>query len=220
MGMLGGPIRGRWAHICVDMQLLFAPGSEWGLEWMPRVLPNIVRLCEARPASTIFTRFIPARHAGDGEGLWRDYYLKWRQFTLEEKGRQLIDLVPELAAFCPPAQTADKPVYSPWYGADFRDRLQRTGCDTLIISGGETDVCVLRRCSARSIGAIGQFSPRTQSAASRTKNTTPSSTSSGSATANRSKRPRRRNFCRNCGERLSHGRPCPTPWSHRLNQCR
>lgn len=143
MGMLRGPIRGRWAHICVDMQLLFAPGSEWGLEWMPRVLPNIVRLCEARPASTIFTRFIPARHAGDGEGLWRDYYLKWRQFTLEEEGRQLIDLVPELAAFCPPAQTADKPVYSPWYGADFRDRLQRTGCDTLIISGGETDVCVL-----------------------------------------------------------------------------
>jgi len=132
------------------MQLLFAPGSEWGLEWMPRVLPNIVRLCEARPASTFFTRFIPARHAGDGEGLWREYYLKWRRFTLEEKGRELVGLVPELAAFCPPAQTADKPVYSPWYGADFRDRLQRAGCETLIVSGGETDVCVL----ATVLGAV------------------------------------------------------------------
>ena len=143
MGALRGPVRDRWAHISVDMQLLFAPGTEWGLEWMPRVLPNIVGLCQARPASTIFTRFIPARRSGDGDGLWRDYYLKWRRFTLEEEGRELVPLVPELAAFCPPAQVIDKPVYSPWHGTDFRERLRRAGCDTLIISGGETDVCVL-----------------------------------------------------------------------------
>lgn len=143
MGTLRGPIRDRWAHLCVDMQLLFAPGSEWGLEWMPRVLPNIVRLCEARPASTIFTRFIPARHTGDGEGLWREYYLKWQRFTLDEEGRELVPLVPELAAFCPPAQTVDKPVYSPWYGSGLHERLRNGSYDTLIVSGGETDVCVL-----------------------------------------------------------------------------
>jgi len=141
--MLREPIQNRWAHICVDMQLLFAPGSEWGLEWMPRVLPNIVRLCEARPPSTVFTRFIPARRAGEGEGLWREYYVRWRQFTLEEEGRGLVDLVPELDAFCPPAKVIDKPVYSPWYGRRLRALLQEDSCDTVIISGGETDVCVL-----------------------------------------------------------------------------
>ena len=26
-------------HVCVDMQRLFGPGTEWALAWMPRVLP-------------------------------------------------------------------------------------------------------------------------------------------------------------------------------------
>ncbi|MGN6769540.1 MAG: cysteine hydrolase family protein [Rhizobiaceae bacterium] len=113
--------------------MLFAPGSEWGLEWMPRVLPNIVRLCEAQPPSTVFTRFIPARRAGEGEGLWRKYYVRWRQFTLEEEGRGLVGLVSELGAFCPPARVIDKPVYSPWYGRRLRALLHEDDCDTVII---------------------------------------------------------------------------------------
>jgi len=51
--------------------------------------------------------------------------------------------VPELAAFVPPAQVIDKRVYSPWVDTDLHERLQAQGVDTLVVTGGETDVCVL-----------------------------------------------------------------------------
>src|SRR4051812_40977542 len=57
-----------WAHICVDMQLLFAPGEDWGLAWLPKVVPRIASLCAVDPSRTVFTRFIPARRPGEGQG--------------------------------------------------------------------------------------------------------------------------------------------------------
>ena len=141
--MLKEPIRSSWSHLCVDMQLLFAPGEEWGLPWLPQVLPRIVRLCEAEPARTVFTRFIPAQRPGQGFGKWRTYYERWADLTLEARGRGLIELLPELAAFAPPATVVDKPVYSPWLGSDLRVRLAEPRIDTVLITGGETDMCVL-----------------------------------------------------------------------------
>jgi len=55
----------------------------------------------------------------------------------------MIELVPELARFTPPARIFDKRVYSPWIGTDLDARLQAHGIDTLVETGGETDVCVL-----------------------------------------------------------------------------
>ena len=142
-GMLKEAVAGKWAHICVDMQLLFAPGEEWGLEWLPRVLPRIVRLCEADPARTCFTRFIPAKRPGEGTGKWRSYYERWADLTLEARGGMLVELVPELASFVPPASVVNKPVYSPWLGSDLKSLLHEARCDTVLITGGETDMCVL-----------------------------------------------------------------------------
>lgn len=137
-------------HLCVDMQRLFAPETEWGLAWMPRVLPEIVRLCELGPKRTVFTRFIPARRPGEGRGQWRRYYERWASMTLEAVGDDMVELVPELARFTPPADTVDKPVYSPWLSSDLHRRLQARGCATLVVSGGETDMCVL----ATVLGAV------------------------------------------------------------------
>ena len=132
-----------WVHLCVDMQRLFLPGTDWGLDWMPRVTPNIVRICERHAERTIFTRFIPARRPGMGHGKWKQYYQRWASMTLERIGADKVELVPELARFVPPAVCVDKPVYSPWLGSDLHARLQTRGCDTLLVSGGETDMCVL-----------------------------------------------------------------------------
>ena len=63
--------------------------------------------------------------------------------TLEAIGADMVELMPELAHFAPPAETLDKPVYSPWLGSDLHRRLRARGCDTLVVSGGETDMCVL-----------------------------------------------------------------------------
>ena len=137
-------------HICVDMQRLFGPATDWSLPWMPRVLPEVVRLCELGAERTIFTRFIPARRPGEGRGTWREYYEHWASMTLEHVGEDMVELMPELARYVPPAQTLDKPVYSPWWSPDLPRRLRDRECDTLIVTGGETDMCVL----ATVLGAV------------------------------------------------------------------
>lgn len=139
----GDPLPDTAVHLCVDVQRLFGPGTEWALPWMERVAPNIVRLCERAPERTIFTRFIPARRPGEGQGTWRRYYTRWASMTLEVIGPEMIELIPELAAFVPPAQVVDKAIYSPWLGSDLHRRLQARRCDTLVVSGGETGMCVL-----------------------------------------------------------------------------
>jgi nicotinamidase-related amidase len=137
------PLGPRAVHLCVDMQRLFEPGSDWGLDWMPNVVPRIAALCERKPDATVFTRFIPARRAGEGHGIWQRYYRKWASMTLEAIGPEMVELTPELARFVPPAEVIDKAVYSPWLGSDLHRRLGARACDTLVVSGGETDMCVL-----------------------------------------------------------------------------
>jgi len=90
-------------------------------------VPRIASLCAVDPSRTVFTRFIPARRPGEGQGHWRSYYRRWANLTLEEGGRPLIELVPELSGFAPPADVIDKPVYSPWIGSDLRARLEGRG---------------------------------------------------------------------------------------------
>jgi nicotinamidase-related amidase len=138
-----GPLGSHCAHLCVDMQRLFAERTDWFMPWMERVLPNVGRIVEAHAAETFFTRFIPAQRPGEGEGTWRRYYERWDSMTVERLGPAMIDLVPQLAGFVPPGELVDKHVYSPWIETDLHDRLQQRGIDTLVVTGGETDVCVL-----------------------------------------------------------------------------
>jgi len=141
---LDRPIIGKSSiHICVDMQRLFAEETEWQTPWMLRVLPQVVTLVEAHPNRTLFTRFIPLENPAQGTGTWRRYYEHWSSMTLGKLGRERVELVPELSAFVPPARVFDKRVYSPWLFGNLHGQLQKQSIDTLIISGGETDVCVL-----------------------------------------------------------------------------
>lgn len=137
-------------HLCVDMQNIFARETPWHTPWMGRVLPEVVRVAEAHPDRTIFTRFIPAECPGQGEGTWKHYYEKWADLTLERLPSGMTDLVPELARLVPPAKTLDKKVYSPWFEPELTEELRRRGTNTLIVTGGETDVCVL----AAVLGAV------------------------------------------------------------------
>jgi nicotinamidase-related amidase len=132
-----------WVHLCVDMQRLFWPGTDWGLDWMPRIAPKVVEFCDRHAARTIFTRFIPLDRPGEGVGTWNGYYEKWSSMTLRDLDPDLIELIPELRRFAPPAEVIDKRVYSPWLDTDIDARLRARGCATLVVTGGETDMCVL-----------------------------------------------------------------------------
>lgn len=138
------------AHICVDMQKVFAEPTEWWTPWAYKILPQIIALTEFDSSRTIFTRFIPALQNEKATGMWKRYYERWECMTLKKINPSLIDLIPDLSKFVPPAVVVDKHVYGPWVETALHQYLQKRGINTLIISGGETDICVL----ATVLGAI------------------------------------------------------------------
>jgi nicotinamidase-related amidase len=142
-GLRHGELGASCRHVCVDMQRMFAEETDWKTPWMDRVLPRARDLVAHQPGRTIFTRFVPARYPGEGHGAWKRYYRRWSSMTVEALGAEMVELVPELAVFAPPAAVLDKHVYSPWYETDLDERLRHQAVDTLVVSGGETDVCVL-----------------------------------------------------------------------------
>jgi nicotinamidase-related amidase len=138
-----GPLSDRSLHLCIDMQNLFARATPWHTPWMERVLPVVIRIAQYHPAHTIFTRFVPPDRPDQMAGSWRRYYEHWRDLTLERLDPELIELVPPLAVLCPPATVIDKSVYSAFSEPRLPKLLRRRGIDSLIITGAETDVCVL-----------------------------------------------------------------------------
>jgi nicotinamidase-related amidase len=149
-GLIHGSLGESCLHLCVDMQRLFAPGGPWPVPWAERVLPAIEELVASHPRQTLFTRFVPAARPGEGPGTWGRYYTRWSEVTLSKIDPSLVELMPSLARFVPPAKLVDKHVYSPWTEGRLDTMLAGSEIDTLVITGGETDVCVL----ATVLGAI------------------------------------------------------------------
>ncbi|WP_431323323.1 cysteine hydrolase family protein [Rhizobium sp. YTU87027] len=141
---------GRWVHLCIDMQRMFAEQTPWHVPWMANVSPEIVEVAARFPERTVFTRFIPPTTADAMPGMWKAYYAKWEMMTRAKLPVELLDLVSDLRRFAPPARVFDKRTYSPWIGGHLHRRLVAEHVDTLVVTGGETDVCVL----AAVIGAI------------------------------------------------------------------
>ncbi|MEA3533463.1 cysteine hydrolase [Rhizobium sp. CC-YZS058] len=132
------------------MQRMFSEDTPWHVPWMARVSPEVLELAERHAGRTIFTRFIPPERAADAGGLWRSYYEKWWMMTGEHLPAEMRALMPSLARLAPPALVFDKPTYSPWVGSRLHTLLQQQAVRTLVVTGGETDVCVL----ATVLGAI------------------------------------------------------------------
>lgn len=119
------------------------PGGPWAVPWAQKVLPMIEELATLHAGQTLFTRFIPARRPGEAPGTWARYYTRWASVTLENVDSQLVALCLYWTV-SPPARILDKHVWAldAW--------LNGSGIGTLVIAGGETDVCVI----ATVLGAI------------------------------------------------------------------
>jgi len=117
---------------------------------MDRVLPIVTELASRRPERTVFTRFIPPERATDAPGMWQHYYTRWRIATREQLDPALLELLPPLAKLCPPGTTINKTRYSAFAEPQLLQHLQGREADGLIVSGSETDVCVL----ATVLGAV------------------------------------------------------------------
>jgi nicotinamidase-related amidase len=130
-------------HLSVDMQNLFAPGGIWATPWMERVLPAIVAIAELNPARTVFTRFVTPMHAEDRPGRWQRYFTKWESATRSRLPSAQLEIVSPLSRLIPPATVIDKPAYSAFAESGLAAFLRDKNVDTLIVTGSETDVCVL-----------------------------------------------------------------------------
>ena len=145
-----GRLTARTVHLCVDMQRLFSSAGPWATPWMDRVLPLVAAIAARHPDRTVFTRFIPPQRPEEMPGMWRRYYERWREVTRERLDPAMLELMPALAALAPPAEIVDKRWYSAFAVPALVELLQRRDADGLILTGTETDVCVL----ATALGAV------------------------------------------------------------------
>jgi nicotinamidase-related amidase len=137
------PLTERSVHLCVDMQRIFSDEGPWPTPWMNKVLPATAALASRFPERTVFTRFIPPERPEQMPGMWQRYYTRWRATTREVLDPTLLELMPPLAALCPPAKVIDKTRYSAFAEPGLIEHLRQRDADALIVSGSETDVCVL-----------------------------------------------------------------------------
>lgn len=114
-------------HIAVDMQCLFAEPAEWFVPWLPKVLPNVLRIAERHPDRTIFTRFIPPSDPDHAVGAWRDYYERWRSMARDRIDLHLLELVEPLRKLVPPAKVLNKTGYSAFGHPRLVHALRRQG---------------------------------------------------------------------------------------------
>lgn len=137
------PLNSRAIHLCVDMQRIFSHDGLWPTPWMERVLPVVEDLSSRFTRHTVFTRFITPARAEEMPGRWRRYYERWGEATRERLPPEMLELMPPLKALVPPATVIDKTRYSAFAGSRLRAFLMSQAIDTLIVTGSETDVCVL-----------------------------------------------------------------------------
>jgi nicotinamidase-related amidase len=143
--------------VVVDMQRVFGEATPWQAPRFGAILPTIERLVAARPADTVFTRFLTPESPEAATGCWRDYYRRWSAVTLREMDAAMLDLAPPLRRFVPPAEICDKTTYSAFESEAFRQALLRRQPRALALCGTETDVCVLATALAaidRGLGVI------------------------------------------------------------------
>lgn len=133
----------RAAHLCVDMQNIFAKGGLWETPWMERVLPAIEAVAGRYREHTIFSRFITPKRPEDRPGRWQRYFRRWEQATRQQLPGDELDLLPSLARHVPPALVVNKPFYSAFAQSKLYDMLVARELDTIVVTGAETDVCVL-----------------------------------------------------------------------------
>ena len=130
-------------HLVIDMQRLFAEATDWHVRDIEAILPGCAALLCHAPDAAIFARFQTAATPDMASGMWKGYYRHWAGVTRDRIDPALLEVVETLARLAPMAPVIDKTGYSAFSSPDFASVLNVRGCRTLVLSGIETDVCVL-----------------------------------------------------------------------------
>lgn len=151
--MLKDSLGPQTVHLCIDMQNLLLPGGPWFVPWARAATQNILHILERTAPQTVFTRFIPPRAPDDVTGTWKEYYRHWREMTREVLHPHALDLIDPFRKYVPPAAIIDKGRYSAFFASALQQHLAEKRISTLVMTGAETDVCVLATlCHAVDLG--------------------------------------------------------------------
>jgi len=142
-GLRFGALGPKTLHLCIDMQLMFALETKWASEAIWRALPAILEISGRYTSQTVFTRFICPKDLSETAGQWTRFYADAEGMLSANLHPSMMDLLPELAKFLPPAKIADRKVFSALASPELRGLLAEGSIDSLVITGFETDVCVL-----------------------------------------------------------------------------
>ena len=130
-------------HVAVDMQRLFAEDTGWQVPGLADILPNVRRLVGHRPGRTLYPCFITPSSTSAARGVWQSYYRRWPQMTDGRLSPDKLELVAELAGLAPASARIMKEGFSSYSGPGFAPALERLGARAIVVSGVETDICVL-----------------------------------------------------------------------------
>jgi nicotinamidase-related amidase len=133
----------RTLHVVVDMQRVFAEATDWQVPAIADVVAPILALVRARPRETVFTRFMTPSSIENATGDWQRFYARWRSVLRDRMDPAMFDLMEPFSPFVPPAEVIDKATFSAFASPAFVASLSRRGAESLVLSGVETDVCVL-----------------------------------------------------------------------------
>lgn len=130
-------------HLNIDMQRLFSEQTDWHVRDLFSIVPACAALLSHATDATLFARFVTPVTADDASGAWQRYYRRWSGVTRDRIAPEFLDVIVDLTRLAPNAPVLDKAGYSAFSNPDFATLLRARDCRTLILSGIETDVCVL-----------------------------------------------------------------------------
>ncbi len=140
--------------VAVDVQRLYRDFAPWALPTVGAVAHAAARLADALACPVLCTRTVfPSAH-GIVDGPWRRYEERWRELADDASADPaLLAPLPELANRC--RTVFDKHTYSAFEDPAFERAVLGFHPDPLLITGVETDICVL----ATVFGAIDRNLP-------------------------------------------------------------
>jgi hypothetical protein len=107
---------------CVDMQRMFAEAPNGRRRGCHGFFQNSRHRSVTRGTDPLYPLH-PANAPGRAGGIRCHCDKPWSSIPIERLGPEMIELVPDLARFVPPARTLDKDDYSPWTRTDLRNAI-------------------------------------------------------------------------------------------------
>jgi nicotinamidase-related amidase len=140
-GLRFGSLGPSAAHLCIDMQRMFADDTPWASGAIRSVLPAVREICTHKAEATIFTRFLCPRERRALRGQWQHFYSDCPQML--DADPRLFDILPELRPALVKGSVISRYVFSVFDAENLWSLLDARAIDTLVFTGVETDVCVL-----------------------------------------------------------------------------